>query len=179
MLQVKLLDNRATIPTIANPGEDLGYDLYALEDTTLRINSVGKVRTGIAMTFIAKDKTPTGLLIRDRSSMAAKGIAVTAGVVDAGYRGEVMVLMNYISPDGIREKHVPGQLPKLERRVAKDGTTVIAPPGNDDMHGEYVIKAGDKIAQIIPIPVLADDVSEVEVLGESKRMEAGFGSTGK
>jgi len=32
--------------------------------------------------------------VRDRSSMAAKGIATTAGVIDAGYRGEILILMD-------------------------------------------------------------------------------------
>lgn len=181
MLQVKLLDPRAKVPTVANPGEDLAYDLYALEDTTVRINSVTKVKTGIAVAFVSpnpKDKRLYGLLIRDRSSMAAKGIATTAGVIDSGYRGEVMVLMNFISPDGIREKHIPGTLPKLERRLLKDGTTAISAVGSEDMHGEYIIKAGDKIAQIIPIPVFTGEVEVVNELPESIRKEAGFGSSG-
>jgi dUTP pyrophosphatase len=35
MLKVKLLTAAAKAPTIAHPGEDLGYDLYASEAVTI------------------------------------------------------------------------------------------------------------------------------------------------
>jgi dUTPase len=34
-MKVKILHPRAKAPTVAHPGEDLGYDLYAVEDTFL------------------------------------------------------------------------------------------------------------------------------------------------
>ena len=43
MLKVLKLDNRATTPTVANPGEDLGFDVYALEDTALPPNTPVRV----------------------------------------------------------------------------------------------------------------------------------------
>lgn len=178
MLKVKLLDKKAIAPTVANPGEDLAFDLYALEDTTIRINIVTKVRTGVAVAYVKDDK-PYGLLMRDRSSMASKGIAITGGVIDSGYRGEVMVLLNFVSPDGVREKHIPGSLPELKRYQKRDGTHIIGTGTEDDMHGEYMIRAGDKIAQMIPMEILTDDVEVVELLPDSLRKEAGFGSSGK
>lgn len=177
MLKVKLLDKMAIAPSVANPGEDIAYDLYALEDTTIRINCVTKVRTGIALACM-RDEKPYGLLMRDRSSMAAKGIAITGGVIDAGYRGEVMVLLNFIAPDGVRTKRTPGTLPTIEKRQLKDGTYAYSASGGDDMYGEYVIKAGDKIAQMIPIEVLTGEVQIVDALPDSTRKEAGFGSSG-
>lgn len=177
MLKVKLLDKKATAPTVANPGEDLAYDLYALEDTTVRINTVTKVRTGVAVAYLKDDK-PYGLLMRDRSSMASKGIAITGGVIDSGYRGEVLVLVNFISPDGVREKRIPGSLPELKRYQKRDGTHVIGTGNDDDMHGEYMIRAGDKVAQMIPMEILTDEVEVVELLPESVRQEKGFGSSG-
>lgn len=93
-LQVKKLHPEAITPTVNNPGEDLGYDLYALEDVLLEPGKVTKVPTGISATMLNH-----GLLIRDRSSMASKGIIVTAGVVDEGYRGEICVLLtNFTFP---------------------------------------------------------------------------------
>jgi dUTP pyrophosphatase len=86
-LQVKKLHDNAQLPTRANIG-DLGYDLYALEDTEIFPGHVTKVRTGIACNF------PTGFggLLRDRSSVATKRhIAVVAGVIDNGYTGEILV----------------------------------------------------------------------------------------
>jgi dUTP pyrophosphatase len=41
------------------------------------------------------------------------------------------------------------------------------------------VKAGEKIAQMIPVPVLTGPVEQVEVLEESARAEKGFGSSGR
>jgi dUTP pyrophosphatase len=154
MLKVKRLSQLAKVPTVANPGEDLGFDLYALDNITLEPGSVQKVRTGIVAWF---DPEKYGLLIRDRSSMAAKGITVSGGVIDAGYRGEIIVLLTLeanteLMFEGEAERYVKG----------------------------YEIKAGDKIAQMIPIHVLTfDPIVEAETVPMTARMAAGFGSTGK
>lgn len=184
-LKVKILNLLATPPTIGHPGEDLGYDVYALrqqgqpikEDGTpysyqpaapglpTRMDPTGKVikpirleagrpqavETGIAVHFVTKDSDKEsvfpakkyGLLVRDRSSLAAKGIFVTAGVIDSGYRGELKIILNLAT-------------------------------------GSYQdIWPGDKIAQLIPVEVLADTVHVVDSLEDSERKEGGFGSTGK
>ncbi len=144
MLRVKRLEPRAKLPVVAHPGEDLGYDVFALEGVMLAPRSTVKVRTGIAVE--ARDpKTgeAVGLLVRDRSSMAARGIATTGGVIDAGYRGEILVLMTNLG----------------------DATVEL--------------KAGEKIAQMIPVPVLTGQVEEVGNLEESARAGKGFGSTGR
>jgi len=145
-LLVKKLDPRATVPTCNNPGEDLAYDLYALEDTLVLSGSVAKLRTGVALQHHTPIKA--GLLIRDRSSMAAKGLYVAGGVIDAGYTGEVIVLMHY--QQGLLEPQI----------------------------NMYNIKAGDKIAQVIPVPVLTGDVVEVNELSGT-RGDKGFGSSGR
>jgi dUTP pyrophosphatase len=41
------------------------------------------------------------------------------------------------------------------------------------------LKAGEKIAQMIPVPVLTGAVEEVEDLEDSARAEKGFGSSGR
>jgi len=144
MLRVKLLNPGAHAPVVAHPGEDLGYDLFALEGVTLVPHSTVKVRTGIAVEARhPATGAPLGLLVRDRSSMAARGIATTAGVIDSGYRGEILILMTNL------------------------GDTPVE------------LKAGEKIAQMIPVPVLTGPVQEVESLEVSARAEKGFGSSGR
>ena len=129
---------------VAHPGEDLGYDLFALEAVTLGPRATAKVRTGIAVEARhPKTGEPLGLLVRDRSSMAARGLATTAGVIDAGYRGEILVLMTNLGDAAVE------------------------------------LKAGEKIAQMIPVPVLTGTVETVENLEESARAEKGFGSSGR
>jgi dUTP pyrophosphatase len=94
MLRVKRLHEGARLPVVAHPGEDLGYDVFALERVELAPRATVKVRTGIAVE--ARDPetdVALGLLVRDRSSMAARGLATTGGVIDAGYRGEILIVM--------------------------------------------------------------------------------------
>jgi dUTP pyrophosphatase len=144
MLRVKLLEENARLPVVAHPGEDMGYDLFALEATLLASHATVRVRTGIAV----EARHPAtgaalGLLVRDRSSMAAKGIATTGGVIDAGYWGEILVLMTNLGEAAVE------------------------------------LKAGEKIAQMIPVPVLTGAVAQVEDLEDSARAEKGFGSSGR
>jgi dUTP pyrophosphatase len=94
MLKIKRLHPDATVPTVAHPGEDLGYDLYAVKDYWLHLG-LHRIGTGIAAVFI-DDRYPDcryGLLLRDRSSMAVKAVTTSGGVIDAGYRGEIVVLL--------------------------------------------------------------------------------------
>jgi dUTP pyrophosphatase len=144
MLRVKLLEVDARLPIVAHPGEDLGYDLFALQEIVLEPRATVRVRTGIAVEARHPETgEPLGLLVRDRSSMAARGIATTGGVIDAGYRGEILVLMTNLGNAAVE------------------------------------LKAGEKIAQMIPVPVLTGLIQEVETLEVSARAEKGFGSSGK
>ena len=89
MLKVKRLSPHAVLPTIGHPGEDIGYDLYASEDVTIAARGAAGVPTGIAIEF----DPPAGGVVKTRSGMAKKRLMCNAGVIDAGYRGEVIVLM--------------------------------------------------------------------------------------
>jgi dUTP pyrophosphatase len=96
MLLVKKLNINAILPTVNHPGEDLGYDVYAIDSITLVPHIVTKVKTGIAVQFnkfnnINQEKY--GLVVRDRSSMALKNIKTSAGIIDASYTGELVILM--------------------------------------------------------------------------------------
>jgi dUTP pyrophosphatase len=88
-LKVKKFSETAKLPTVAHPGADLGFDVYADETVVLRSHGTAKVKTGIGveMTGMA-----TGFLVKDRSSMAIADLHVLGGVIDAGYRGEIAVI---------------------------------------------------------------------------------------
>lgn len=85
------LSETAKAPTRAHPG-DAGCDLYASEPARLAPGERASVGTGIAV------EIPEGSagLVLPRSGLAAKhGISVVnaPGLIDAGYRGEVRVLL--------------------------------------------------------------------------------------
>lgn len=89
MLQVKKLTESSKLPYRSSE-LSAGYDLYASEETTIKQGHRGLVPLGIAIAV------PTGTYgrIAPRSGIAVKhGIDVGAGVVDADYRGQVMVLV--------------------------------------------------------------------------------------
>src|SRR6478736_2096455 len=103
MLRVKLLEEGARLPVVAHPGEDLGYDVFSLESVLLEPHKTVRVRTGISVEARHPETgAALGLLVRDRSSMASKGVATTAGVIDAGYRGEVQIVMTNLGDSPIQ-----------------------------------------------------------------------------
>jgi dUTP pyrophosphatase len=160
-LKVKKLDPRAIIPTRAAHG-DLGYDLYALEDTKLIPGKVTLIRTGIACNF------PYGVggILKDRSSVATKmEVFVKAGVIDQGYTGEIKVAM-----------FNPGII--VSESVYTSGLEL--PTGQQTiLSGVKEFKAGDKIAQMVLIEVMALQVEETDGLTVTERGDKGFGSSGR
>jgi dUTP diphosphatase len=142
MLRVKLLTPSAKAPTIAHPGEDLGYDLYAAETVAIPAHGHHVVSTGISIELDIEGR-PAGALVRDKSSLASRRLICTAGVIDAGYRGEIRIVMENLG----------------------------------DQSAE--IHQGDKIANLIPYPVLTSPVEVVKELAETSRNTGGFGSSGR
>ena len=90
-MRVARVDPRARLPTRAYD-HDAGFDLYALEPARLEPGERAAVRTGIAV------EIPEGQagLVLPRSGLADRhGIALVnaPGLIDAGYRGEIRVLL--------------------------------------------------------------------------------------
>ncbi|MBZ5738668.1 dUTP diphosphatase [Nocardioides mangrovi] len=88
---VQRLDPDLPAPAYAHPG-DAGADLVTTIDLTLQPGERGLVPTGIAIAL------PPGYvaLVHPRSGLAARhGLSIvnTPGTVDAGYRGEIKVLL--------------------------------------------------------------------------------------
>ena len=83
----------AQVPT-QGTAEAAGWDLRALEKTTVRKGETKRIRTGLAIAI------PTGWegQIRSRSSLGAKGMIMPNGVgtIDSDYRGELMILATWI-----------------------------------------------------------------------------------
>lgn len=129
----------AVLPRYGRPG-DAGLDLFTCEEHELGPGERHAFATGIAL---AVPKGYVGL-VWDRSGLAVReGLTTMAGVIDATYRGEVVVpLLNA----GSRS---------------------------------YVVRPGDRIAQLLiqAIPPIA--VVDVESLDETARGSAGFGSSGR
>jgi dUTP pyrophosphatase len=95
-LRVRRLHERAQLPSRAYAG-DAGFDLHAIESVFLRPGARASIRTGIAI------EIPEGQagLVLPRSGLAARhGITLVnaPGLIDAGYRGEIRVLLLNTDP---------------------------------------------------------------------------------
>jgi dUTP pyrophosphatase len=137
-LPCKKLDSRAHLPTRAHP-DDAGLDLYGIETVEFLPGQGRVLRTGIAL------ELPVGSvgIIKDRSSLGKKGLMVAGGVVDAGYRGEIQVILW----NGSNER--------------------------------IILYAGERIAQLLILPILTPTPVEVTELSDTVRGTGGFGSTGR
>jgi dUTP pyrophosphatase len=141
-LPVAKLKDNAVLPTRAHEG-DAGLDLYACEDAHIGPGERWGVGTGVAV------EIPAGHagLVLPRSGLARDhGISLVnaPGLIDAGYRGELRVLLL-----------------------------------NNDPADIFRIAAGDRIAQLVLVPVAIAAPVEAPELAESARGEGGFGSSGR
>ena len=90
------LDPTVPLPAYARPG-DAGADLFAAEDVDLAPGERALVRTGIAIAL------PDGYagFVHPRSGLAARhGVTLVnaPGTIDAGYRGEIKVILLNTDP---------------------------------------------------------------------------------
>lgn len=97
-LKIKRLYPEAKLPRRATTGAT-GFDLYAsiTDGGSTQLTPAPKlIGTGIVI------EVPPGYdaQIRPRSGLSLKGVGVTLGTVDCDYRGEVMVTMYMVTPDG-------------------------------------------------------------------------------
>jgi dUTP pyrophosphatase len=140
-LPVRRLDPRAVIPARAHPG-DAGLDLVAIEARELAPGGRAAVPTGLAVAIPAGH---AGLVV-PRSGLARRhGVTVAnaPGLIDAGYRGELLVLLVNLGEEPHR------------------------------------VEPGERIAQLLVVPLALPAPAEVDTLPESDgRGEGGFGSSG-
>lgn len=93
-LKIKKLHDDAVVPSRAHP-DDSGMDLYAYGDHIIPAHGTLKIPTGIALEI----EPGYAWLIWDKSSVGSKGITALGGVFDAGYRGEVILIMHNLNDE--------------------------------------------------------------------------------
>ena len=143
-VNVKKLDSNAVLPTYAKHG-DAGMDLTA---TSKSYDEHGNVVYGTGLAF----EIPNGYvgLLFPRSSNTKKDLILgnSVGVIDSGYRGEVVLKFRPVMP--------------LERDIE---------------FGPREYEIGDRIGQIVIIPAPQIEFNVVDELSTSDRGVGGFGST--
>ena len=140
-LPFRRLDPEAVLPERAHAG-DAGYDLRSVVDVEVAPGERAMVRTGLA---VAIPDGHAGLVL-PRSGLASRHgltMANAPGLIDAGYRGEV-----------------------------------ICAVVNLDRRAPVRISRGDRIAQLVIVPIPDLQPRWADELPPSSRGEGGFGSTG-
>ena len=100
-VRVRRLDPHLPLPAYAHPG-DAGADLVTTQDVVLEPGQRAMVPTGVAIAL------PAGYaaFVHPRSGLAHRfgvGVVNAPGTVDAGYRGEIKVLLvNHDRTDTVR-----------------------------------------------------------------------------
>ena len=87
-MEIVLVNKNALIPTRASKSS-ARLDLYSSIDVNIEVGLIKKVNTGIC---ISVPENSYGS-IRDKSSLASKGLLTLDGVIDSDYTGEIIVIM--------------------------------------------------------------------------------------
>ena len=93
------MNDNAIIPTRASK-ESAGVDLYSSIDIDIESGSIKKVNTGIC---ISLPENSYGS-IRDKSSLASKGLLTLGGVIDKDYTGEIIAMITSLKETIIIKK---------------------------------------------------------------------------
>lgn len=158
---VEVCREDAILPRYANTG-DAGMDVYAAEEVLIAPGGTVVVPTGLRLAI------PGGyeIQVRPRSGLSLKTpirIPNSPGTIDSGYRDELGIIVNNNSDISLCEQ---GQAPfTLEEKGNKQGA--------------YIIRKGDRIAQIVlqAVPkMVLTRVASVKNIGSNRG--GGFGSTG-
>ena len=152
-VKVKKLHGDAVIPKHAKKG-DAGLDLTAIsKEYDEYANAVYK--TGLAIEI---PENYVGLIFpRSSNSKTDQYLTNSVGVIDSGYRGELMVKYKNVGINSLE--------------TLEDLFT-----GKVEFKHEH--KIGDRVAQLIIIPYPQIEFEEVEELSETERGTGGYGSSG-
>ena len=158
------LEEGVKVPTYAHK-TDAGLDIYAKEEIILEPGETKIIGTGIKMAI------PEGyaILIQPRSGQSVKTklrIANTPGLIDAGYRDEIGVVVENIEPP----------FKDIDYEFDDNGEIHI----KSILHGNaYTIVEGQRFAQMRLVQVPKAEFVEVESVGEiGEDRNGGFGSSG-
>ena len=148
-----MLDKGAILPTRAHE-TDAGLDLYTPVDV-----------------YVPKTKD------RDEDGWPIDGVNIGSATIDTGVHVEIP--KGYVgfvkSKSGLNVKH--GLTAEGVIDSGYTGSIVVKLYNHKSL--EYRFKAGDKIAQLVLLPIITPELEQVDSLEETERGSNGFGSSGK
>lgn len=163
-LQIKLLSENATMPK--RDRLDAGFDIYAAETVILEPQQKAVIKTDLAVNI---PKGYVGLLT-SRSGVSSKThLVIETGKIDAGFHGNM----------GINIKNDKQQTTEIGLHFKGIDGKPLETTDNHVFLRTYKINKGDKLAQLVIVPIWTPELEEVTQFDtQSTRGENGFGSTG-
>ena len=164
-LQIKLLSDNATKPKRNNL--DAGYDIYAAKTVILEPQEKKLIATDLAVNI---PKGYVGLLTSRSGVSSRTHLVVETGKIDAGFQGHMKI---NVKNDSQRDS--------LKAIVVRDikGECVFDEDKNLYEVNTYVINKGDRLAQLVIVPIWTPELEPVEEFeSETARGQNGFGSSG-
>lgn len=144
---------------------DAGYDIYSAETIILEPQEKAVIKTDVAVNI------PEGYvgLLTSRSGVSSKThLVIETGKIDAGFQGNMRINIKNDRQDFVIDSDV---YQDIEGKIHYTDKTLDA--------GTYKINKGDKLAQLVIVPIFTPELIEVEEFKtKSERGEEGFGSTG-
>ena len=172
-VKIKRLSEKSVIPSYSKDG-DAGLDLVATSKT---YDENGNVVYGTDLAF----EIPNGYvgLLFPRSSNAKMDLLLSnsVGVIDSGYRGEVMMKFKEKMNNNLSVFNTIVAIQQIAEM--KEDFKRLGLLDGDDIKEFSEYEIGDRIGQLIIMPYPTIEFEEVEELSETERGEGGFGSTGK
>ena len=169
-LEFKKLSKYATKPKRGRL--DAGYDIFAAETVILEPQEKATIRTDIAVNI------PEGYvgLLTSRSGVSSKThLVIETGKIDAGFQGNMRINIKNDMEKSIRVKpkaFTTNNMYGLNNTKGEEIGLFFQPSC-------YQIKKGDKLAQLVIVPIWTPELKEVEEFSYvSERGTDGFGSTG-
>ena len=162
-----VLKDGTQLPRYAHEG-DAGLDLCATEDVTLYPGEWKMVGSGVSC---AIPERFVGLVV-PRSGMGCKGLVLknVCGVIDSTYRGEIgLTLFNNNPTHSIFEEVL---------ETDEDGNPMRVHVHAIVNRGQLHVHKGDRVAQLLIVPVAQASLVEVDTLNDTERSDGGFGSSG-
>lgn len=151
---------------------DAGYDIFAAETVILEPQEKATIRTDIAVNI------PEGYvgLLTSRSGVSSKThLVIETGKIDAGFQGNMRINIKNDMEKSIRVKpkaFTTNNMYGLNNTKGEEIGLFFQPSC-------YQIKKGDKLAQLVIVPIWTPELKEVEEFSYvSERGTDGFGSTG-
>ena len=169
-LEIKLLSENATMPK--RDRLDAGYDIYSAKTVILEPQEKAVIKTDVAVNI------PEGYvgLLTSRSGVSSKThLVIETGKIDAGYQGNLGI--NIKNDNETLENWIAYNFSDLALNIKEK--TISTFDDRDVMMGTYQINKGDKLAQLVIVPIWTPELKQVDEFScVSERGADGFGSTG-